>query len=253
MTLINNKMSNSFFCNKLNYSNNVSTISHVLGPRVLFSKNYSTGRLTKVQKDSYSISEDLHDIIIGLSLGDLYIQNFRNTNARLMFKQGIVHQEYLNHLFDLFSSYSNMKEPKQYTYLDKRNSKVFTSVAFNTYSLPCFNYYHELFYVDGVKRIPLNIEDLLSPQALAYWAMDDGFKLSSGFSLCTQSFFKEEVELLSKALKDKFDINTTIQIIKPKTIRNKESYMIYIRTNSMNNFKSLVRPYFHRSMTYKLD
>jgi hypothetical protein len=253
MTIIKNKMSNSFFCNKLNYSNNVSTIPNILGSRVLFSKYYSTGRLTKIQKDSYSISENLHDIIIGLSLGDLYIQNFRNINARLMFKQGIVHQEYLYHLFDLFSSYSNMKEPKQYIYLDKRNNKVFISVAFNTYSLPCFNYYHKLFYVNGVKRIPLNIGDLLSPQALAYWAIDDGFKVSSGFTLCTQSFLKEEVELLSKGLKDKFNINSTIQTIKPKTIKNKESYMIYIRADSINLFKDLVKPYFHGSMMYKLD
>lgn len=208
--------------------------------------------MTNIQKDSFSISPDIQDIIIGISLGDLNI-NRQGKNARLRFKQSLVHKGYIYHLFDLFSSYSNMKELKHNEYLDKRTNKVYTFIVFYTYSLPCFNYYHELFYVDGVKRIPLNIEDLLSPQALAYWAMDDGFKLSSGFSLCTQSFFKEEVELLSKALKDKFDINTTIQIIKPKTIRNKESYMIYIRTNSMNNFKSLVRPYFHRSMTYKLD
>lgn len=39
---------------------------------------------------------------------------------------------------------------------------------FNTYSLPCFNYYYDLFYVDKVKRVPFNIGELLTPLGLAY-------------------------------------------------------------------------------------
>src|SRR6202035_854095 len=43
---------------------------------------------------------------------------------------------------------------------DKRTGKIYTSVTFNTYSLPCFNELYELFYVNGV---PFEEWDLKKP------------------------------------------------------------------------------------------
>ena len=73
-------------------------------------KYYSTGRLTNIQKNSFKfkISLDLHEVIIGSSLGDLNINKLSN-NFRLRFKQGLNNINYLNHLFELFSDYSNFK------------------------------------------------------------------------------------------------------------------------------------------------
>src|SRR5690606_35467523 len=154
------------------------------GSRQFFYKYFSTNRLTNVQRNNFSISPHLNEILIGLSLGDLHV-NKDYTNARLQFKQGLINKEYIYHLFDLFSSYSNMKGPKHLEFFDKRTNKVYNSIYFRTYSLPCFNYYYHLFYVDKIKRIPLNIGELLTPVGLAYWAMDDGSKSGSGFSFCT--------------------------------------------------------------------
>ena len=165
--------------------------------------------MTNIQKYSFSISPDIQDIIIGISLGDLNI-NRQGKNARLRFKQSLVHKGYIYHLFDLFSSYSNMKELKHNEYLDKRTNKVYTFIVFYTYSLPCFNYYYDLFNVNGVKRIPLNIGGLLTAKGLAYWAMDDGTKEGSGFIFCTDPFTLDEVELLVKVLKENFNLNCTI-------------------------------------------
>jgi hypothetical protein len=165
-----------------------------------FVNRYYSTRLSNSQRSFFTITSDLHNIIIGGILGDLHI-NREGNNARLMFKQGLDHKEYVYHLFDLFSSYSNMKEPRHYEFLDKRNNKVNTSVDFHTYSLPCFNVYYDLFYVDGVKIIPKNIGELLAPSGLAYWAMDDGCKTGSGFRLNTQSFSYEDNLLLMEVLK----------------------------------------------------
>jgi len=52
---------------------------------------------------------------------------------------------------------------------------------FHTYSLPCYLYYYNLFNINRVKRIPLNNGELLTPEGLAYWSMDDGSKQSSDF------------------------------------------------------------------------
>jgi hypothetical protein len=40
--------------------------------------------------------------------------------------------------------------------------------------MPCFNYYHSLFRSSRAKIIPSNINRILTPLGLAYWAMDDG-------------------------------------------------------------------------------
>ena len=126
-------------------------------------------------RSTFSVSPDLQSILIGLTLGDLYIER-RTDNARLKFKQGLVNKEYAYHLFELFSSYGNMETPKHYEFFDKKTDKVYTSIGFHTYSLLCFNNYYKLFYVKETKIIPHNIGELLTPIGLAYWAIDDGCK-----------------------------------------------------------------------------
>jgi hypothetical protein len=207
-------------------------------------RSYSTGRLTNAQKDSFSVSPDIYNIIIGNLLGDLHINKQRN-NARLMFKQGSINEAYILHLYDLFKDYCGTG-PKYRGNPHVRNGNINNSISFNTFSLPCFNYYRDLFYINGVKVIPLNIGELLTPVGLAYWAMDDGCKLKKNFVLCTDSYSFSEVELLIKVLKDNFDLNCTY------LIRNENQYRIYIKLESMDKFRSLVTPHFHESMLYKL-
>lgn len=104
-----------------------------------------------------------------------------------------------------------------------------------------------MFYnYEGKKIIPSNIGDLLTARGLAYWAQDDGNNAGSGFRIYTLAFSKEDNLLLIKILKDKFDLNCSIHI------RKKNFFFIYIKSNSMENFKSLVTPYFHESMKNKL-
>ena len=90
--------------------------------------------------------------------------------------------------------------------------------------------------IDGVKKIPYNIHDLLSPRALAFWAMVDGSLSESGFYLNTLSYSLQEHIILQKALQDKFDLKTNIH-------RHGAKYKIYIRAKSMVKFRSLVSPY----------
>jgi hypothetical protein len=207
---------------------------------------YSTKRLTNVERNSFFVSPDLHDIIIGLSLGDLFIRR-ESKNARLFFEQGVVNEDYLLHLYSLFGGYCQSEPKKSDRLPDKRTGKVYTRIQFITYSLPCFNYYHGLFYVDKVKTIPFNIGELITPIGLAYWAMDDGSKHDYGFILCTHSYSLSEVLLLIKVLKEKFDLNCTY----PKN--KKDQHRIYIKADSMDKFRSLVTPHFHSSMMYKLS
>ena len=206
---------------------------------------YSTKRLTNAQRDSFSVTPDLHNTLIGLILGDLYISR-QSKNAILRFEQGSIHEAYILHLYDLFKDYCGSGLKYSDRKPDLRTGKIYSRIIFTSYSLPCFNDYHELFYENKIKRIPLNIGELLRPVGLAYWAMDDGNKKDKNFKLSTYSYTLNEVELLIKVLKENFDLNCTSQLWM------KDKYTIYIKSDSMDKFRSLVTPHFHESMMYKL-
>jgi hypothetical protein len=71
-------------------------------------------RLTNSEKTAFTVTHPLTDIIIGLCLGDLYLQRQKSgVNTCLHFKQGICHNEYIYHLYDLFNSYCP-SHPKSY-------------------------------------------------------------------------------------------------------------------------------------------
>lgn len=111
--------------------------------------------------------------------------------------------------------------------------------------LPCLRLYYNIFYLNGVKIIPTNIETLLTPVGIAYWAIDDGSKAGSGFYFNTHSYTLEEQELLKSILFSKFGLLCNIH-------KHKNQYKLYIIASSITKFRTLVIPYFHDSIIYKL-
>lgn len=148
-------------------------------------------------------------------------------------------------MFELFKDYCK-STPVTRNRVNKKTGSNNSTIRFTTRQLSCFTQLHELFYVNKVKIVPINIEEILTPVSLAYWAMDDGSKQGKGFHLNTYNYTLEEVQLLSKVLLTKFNLNNSIH-------SHKNGHRIYIKSNSMNTFKSLVFPYFHSSMLYKLE
>jgi len=194
-----------------------------------------------------ALSPIQREILVGGMLGDLSIYRAKLThNARLYVQQGAVHTEYLNHLYSVFQNLCS-SGPKLSVYLDKRNNTTYEALRFNTRSLPCFNYYRELFYPEGIKIVPANIEELLTVRGLAYWAMDDGYKDRGNFRFATESFSRDDVLLLLEILKNNFSLDCSLNTVKST------QYRIYVKANSMVQFRALVSPYFHPSMLYKLQ
>ena len=163
----------------------------------------------KSSKYDLELNADLKEIIIGLMLGDLFAEKRNpNSNTRLQFKQSIKNKVYIEHLYSIFKDYCN-SEPKITTSIDQRPGKkdLNISIKFWTQSLPCFNQFRELFYDElGTKYIPSNLDELITPRSLAYWAMDDGYKSSNGFYFCNESYSLEDNKKLVKILKNKFNL-----------------------------------------------
>lgn len=78
-------------------------------------------------------------------------------------------------LYDIFSNLCG-KAPRIISRKpDKRTGKVYQSISFKSLNIESLNYYSELFYIynnDGKRRkikiVPHNINELLTPRALAF-------------------------------------------------------------------------------------
>lgn len=120
--------------------------------------------------------------------------------------------------------------------------------------LPLFVYYHNMFYsVDKVtqryvKRVPENIDSLMTPVVLAHLIMGDG-NLKKGdniIRLYTNSFSKLDVEKLAAAIASKLGIEA-------KAVHDRnDQYMLTISKAQLPKVRELIGPHMHPSMSYKL-
>lgn len=203
-------------------------------------------RLTQKEKAAFTISNDLKEILVGLLLGDLH-GRYRYGKTSFIFKQGFIHQEYIYHLYDLFIKYCPRAPKLSKSLPDFRTGKIYNSISFFTYTLPCFNELYNLFYKSGKKVIPNNIEELLKPIGLAYWIADDGSwnKVNRYVSLSTESFKLEEVELLIKVLNKNFNLSCYKS-------KNGTTYKIIIPSYSISVLQNFLLPHMPKMMLYKI-
>ena len=112
-----------------------------------------------------------------------------------------------------------------------------------------FDPIHAKFYVNGVKKIPLDIQNYLSPLALALWICGDDMKRKNTIARCTYGFSQEFVELLQKVLLDKYNIHTQ----RHKGPKDGKKYpLLYVKTKSAPILKNLVCAYIVSLMSYKI-
>lgn len=102
------------------------------------------------------------------------------------------------------------------------------------------------YYPDGIKQVPSEefLLEFLSPFALAIWYMDDGNTTNYSFELNTQSFSVEEIMRLRYCLLRKYGILTTY---------HSNSNTIMVLAESAELFMSIIVPYIHKSMFYKIN
>jgi hypothetical protein len=77
--------------------------------------------------------------------------------------------------------------------------------------------------------------------------MGDGYKLKTGLSICTNSYTIKDTVRLMNVLMIRYNLNCSLHI------KNKIEPIIYIRTKSMPLLRSIVLPYMHSSMLYKIN
>jgi hypothetical protein len=141
------------------------------------------------------------------------------------------------------------------SFQDPRMKTVTNRCYFNTLVDNRLKPYADMFYTLDentgryVKDVPMNIEKLLTPRALAFLYQDDGAlknkNKTKAMLICTESFSKEGVERLRDAIQNNFNIETSLA---PKYKKTQEGrviagYRFYIPTRSAQAFCNLIRGY----------
>jgi hypothetical protein len=80
-----------------------------------------------------------------------------------------------------------------------------------------------------------------------HWIMGDGYKDRNGLVLCANSFTIKDTVRLINVLIIRYNLDCTFRFI------HKREPLIYIRTKSIPLLRSIVLPYMHESMLYKLN
>lgn len=201
---------------------------------------------SRILKDNLKLSGFQEEILIGLLLGDGCLERSKNSlGARLKVSQSIKQDEFAIWLYEVFKDFVQTKPRIKQTY---RNGKNHEEVVFNTLTHPCFRSFHEMFYPNGKKIIPENINQFLTETALAVWFMSDGSvksKESRGRILNTQSFSKQDIERLIEVLRGKFNLNSNIRT-------QKDGLQIYISGKSAEILNNLLKGKILPSFYYKL-
>lgn len=92
--------------------------------------------------------------------------------------------------------------------------------------------------------MPINIKDLLTPRALAFWIMCDGYKYNAGVALATNSFSISDNELLINSLNENFGFRCWI-------INDHGAPSIFIPKIDLVRLQMLVIPYMLPTLLYK--
>lgn len=186
------------------------------------------------------ITQDNLEIILGIMMGDGYMEN-RNKNARISIAHGEKQKEYSYYIANKLSNLN----PHTYvsvSKLDERTGKKYISYWVDLPANPAFNEIYDHFYIDRIKRIPIELFDNFTWQSLAYMFMDDGSKASCGGQLATNCFTIEDLQKFQAFLLEKFNIETTIC----------KNHTMYIKAKSFCHMKSNIKPYMCECTKYKI-
>ena len=135
----------------------------------------------------------------------------------------------------------------------KKHGEIFFHYRINSYTYTSFNWIHDAFYKwdnennKYVKIVPLNIEEFLTPLALAIWFMDDGSKINKSARIATNCFSFQEIEFLCDILFKKYNLKAT-----PVKAGVNKGHILYIHTKSIHTFVTLIKPFMIKSLYYKL-
>ena len=187
---------------------------------------------------SIKLSDFQEQVLIGTMLGDSTMEN-RGVNTSLMCAHCLEKEDYTKYKAQIFDSLN--PTISYISYYDKRTNKTYKRCVVKLPANPELNKYYYMFYKPK-KVISNEILEKFTEVSLAFMFMDDGCGSQKNYTIATNCFSKEQLELFQNFLLNKFHIYSTIRA----------NNTLYIKHRSLDLFTSLISPYICDCMKYKL-
>ena len=183
----------------------------------------------------------MKDIVIGTVLGDGYLEQ-HGKGVRLQVVHCVAQKFYAQWKHEELYLLS----PSPMYFYDGK----YPFWRFVTRSHPFLEEFRRIFYINGKKCIPDDINRYLNnPLTLAVWFMDDGTcdKRQGSILFETQCFCQQDIEKLKDCLAVNFGLNATFH----KSGKGR-GFRLYLSVKEALKFKGIVEPFVLPKMRYKL-
>jgi LAGLIDADG DNA endonuclease family len=197
-------------------------------------------------------TQEFSGLVVGTVLGDANI----NRRGTITIEHSKADASYVEWKYEKFRDLGVLAPKSQISQVvrtDKRTGTQTYSCRFFTKAV--YKEERQLFYPEGMKRVPPNLGEMLDPLGLAVWFMDDGGKggnTKHGLVIDVSGFVEEDQNLLQEVLLTKFHLKTTLQNYGTSRTGN-QAKKIYIPKETGPAFYAIVDPYVIPSMRRKLD
>lgn len=190
------------------------------------------------------------DVLIGSLLGDARLEcrsigERHSITARLRIHQSEKQKEYVLWKYEVFKDIVLSPPRRIMTWRDPKRNKEHFSWYFHSKSLENLALLHKYFYDGKTKVFPKDIFNLITPQALAVWFMDDGSNTQQSYTISTHCFSEKEQRDIISFFKEKYDINATM-------VKDRSKFKIAIGRKEYQKLNAIIEPYMIPSMIYKI-
>ena len=187
-------------------------------------------------------------ILVGMILGDAFLQKTGEKNARIRLEQSEKQRDYLVWKARQFPQYFQGKP----TTLIRTNpvfKKTYSYVRWQSNASPEIGKYRHEFYRESKKIIPATLSKLLrDPIGLAVWYMDDGYYYHRDKMayIYLPRLTSEECKILLTTLNKNFGLHPTIKL------KKRGEHVLSFRVAETKILFSLIAQFIIPSMQYKL-
>lgn len=202
----------------------------------------------KVYYQIMKLNKEQESALIGIILGDGYLQKTGSRNARLRLEHRLDHKDYLvwktKILPELFQG-----RPTLINRIHPKTQKTYKYARFQSNSSPILGKLRKLFYPQDKKVIPDNLSKIVkSDIALAVWYMDDGYYYPR--DKCAYIYLGivsgKEARIASDVIANTFNVPNRI------LDKKKKGFVIYFSPSNAKILKEKIKKYIVPVMAYKI-
>jgi len=202
-------------------------------------------------------------ILVGMVLGDAFLNvryrmkdKYHYVSSEMRILHSIVQKDYCEHKAGLIKKHLGGNFSVSFGMHGPNNK--YRYCAFSV-SNPYFKQLREWLYPNGKKTFSRHVLDMLTPEGIALWYMDDGHArinrnkegwVSSVSTDIATMCSNEEVLILQKYFSEEYGISFNARF--DKRCSDGKQWFLEANTKNSREFIGLVQPYIIPSMMYKL-